>query len=133
MASLSNPHFQVDILTGMPNDYVVTGTVNVELTPFEMFLVNAGLPLQLQSDLWGDDGGFNGADDHLFSFTAQNISAPGTYSFSAIVPIGELNEDHSWFDQTDEVYNRFSMVSGSELFRISVQPINSPTITQDFG
>jgi hypothetical protein len=133
MASLSNPHFQIDILTGMPNDYVVTGTVNVELSQFEMFLVNAGLPLELESNLWGDDGGLNGADDHLVSFTAQKITGPGTYSFSTTVPIGKLNEDHSWFDQTDEIYNRFSMVSKSELFPITVQPINSPTITGDFG
>jgi hypothetical protein len=133
MASLSNPHFEIDILTGMPNDYLVTGTVNVELTQFETFLVNAGLPLYLQSDLWGSDGGTNGADDHLFPFTSQKITAPGTYSFSAIVPMGKLNEDYSWFDQTDEVYNRFSMVSGSNLFPINVPSVNSPIITGDFG
>jgi hypothetical protein len=115
----------------MPNDYQVSGTVNVELTPFETFLVNAGLPLQLQSNLWGDDGGFNGADDFLFSFTTQNITAPGTYAFNAIIPRGVLNEDSSIFDNTDEVYNRFSLVSGTNLFPLNVA-MNSPTITGRF-
>jgi hypothetical protein len=133
MANLSNPTFQIDILTGMPNDYRVTGSVKVELSPFETFLVNAGLPLKLQSTLWGDDGGFNGADDNLFSFSTQNITAPGTYTFSAIVRRGVLNEDDSLFDKRDEVYNRFSLVSGSNLFPINVSPINSPTITGTFG
>lgn len=131
MATLSNPTFEIDILTGLPNDYQVRGTVNVELTPFETFLVNAGLPLNLQSNLWGDDGGLNGRDDHLFSFTTQSITAPGTYSFSAIVPRGVLNEDSSFFDNRDEVYNRFSMISGSNLFPLDVAT-NSPTITGRF-
>lgn len=120
MATLSNPTFEVDILTGMPNSYVVKGTVNVELTPFETFLVNAGLPLQLKSDLWGNDGGLNGKDDLLFSLAPQSITTPGTYSFNTTVPRGVLNEDNSLFDKRDEVYTRFNLVSGSNLFPVNI-------------
>lgn len=131
MASLSNPNFQVDILTGLPHDYRITGTVNVELTQFETFLVNAGLPLQLQSHVWGEDGGFNGIDELLFSFPTQNINAPGTYKFEAIVPRHILNEDRSIFDNIDEISNRFKMVSGSNLFPVNVE-INAPDIIGRF-
>jgi len=138
MASLSNPTFEIDILTGMPNDYRVRGTVNVELSPFEMFLVNSGLPLQLQSNLWGNDSAFYDGDaskpDHqLFSFTSQNITAPGSYTFDAIVPRGVLDEDRLRIFFTniplrDEVYNKFSLVSGTNLFPLNIST-NSPTIT----
>jgi hypothetical protein len=152
MATLSNPTFQIDILTGMPNDYRVRGTVNVELTPFEMSLINMGLPLQLQSNLWEDDessearngndppiggfgyigkitGGEDGKDDLLFSFTTQNITAPGTYTFEATVPRNVLNEDASFWagNNRDEVYNKFSLVSGSNLFPLNIAT-NSPLI-----
>jgi hypothetical protein len=131
MANLSNPNFQVDILTGMPDNYQVTGTVNVELSPFEAYLVNVGLPLQLQSDIWGEDAGFNGTDDHLFSFTSQSITGPGTYTFSAIIPRGVLNEDSSWFDNRDELYDRFTLTSGSNFFPVNIAT-NSPEITGIF-
>jgi hypothetical protein len=119
MATLSNPTFQVDILTGSPN-VTVTGTVNVVLDQFETFLINAGLPLRLESELWGNDGGLNGADDYLFTLPSQNITKAGTYTFSATIPKGILNEDNSWFDQRDEVYNKFRMVSGSNVFPVNV-------------
>lgn len=119
MASLSNPTFQVDILTGSPN-VRVTGTVNVVLSQFETFLVQSGLPLQLQSQLWGDDSGFNGADDYLYTLPSQNIAGAGIYKFSATIPKGTLNEDKSFFDNKDEVYSRFRMVSGTNIFPIDV-------------
>lgn len=157
MATLSSPTFQIDILTGMPNDYRVRGTVNVELTPFDMSLINMGLPLQLQSNLWGDDessearsgndppiggwgyissmtGGEDGKDDLLFSFTTQSITAPGTYTFEATVPRKVLNEDASLWagNNRDEVYNKFSLVSGSNLFPLNIAT-NSPLIVGLFG
>jgi hypothetical protein len=133
MATLSNPTFQVDILTGMPNDYRVRGTVNLELTQFETFLINAGLPLRLESNIWSEDAGeIERTDDLLFSFSSQSITAPGTYQFEAIIPRGILNEDSSLFDNSDEIYNRFSLVSGTNLFQINVAPINSPIITGRF-
>lgn len=131
MASLSNPNFQIDVLTGLPNDYRISGNVTVELTQFETFLVNAGLPLQLQSHVWGEDGGLYGRDELLFSFPSQNINAPGTYRFEAIVPRHVLNEDRSIFDQTDEISNRFKMVSGSNFFPLNVETL-APDIIGKF-
>src|SRR4028119_490707 len=115
MASLSNPLFEVDILTGMPHHYVVEGSVNVELSPFETWLVSNGLPLILQSNLFGEDSGSN-REDNLFAFSQQNITAPGTYTFSAVIPRGVLNEDNTVFDSRDEVYQMFRIVSGTNLF-----------------
>jgi len=132
MANLSNANFQVDILTGMPDTYQVTGTVNVELTQFETNLVVLlGLPLELKSDLWGEDAGLNGTDEQLFSFTSQSITGSGTYTFCATVPRGVLNEDNSLFDKRDEVYNRFTLQSGSNFFPVNIAT-NSPKITGYF-
>ena len=133
MANLSNPTLQVDILTGMPDTYQLTATVNVELTSSEICsLADCGFPLELRSDVWGDDGQFNGADDYLVSFPTQNITGPGIYTFKAVVPRGVLNEDNSMFDKTDEVYDRFSLVSKSNLFPINVPSVTSPVITGKF-
>jgi hypothetical protein len=132
MASLSDPTFQVDILTGMPNDYRVTATVTLVLDPFETLLVNAGLPLELRSNIWGDDG--PSTRDHLlFSFTTQNITAAGPYSFSAIIPRDRLNEDDGRFiNREDEVYSKFNLVSRTNFFSINLET-DSPIITGLFG
>lgn len=131
MVNLSGASLQIDILTGMPDHYRVTATVNVEFTPFEAFLVNAGLPLQMYSNLWGEDSGSN-RDDDLFSFPTQSITTPGTHTFSATVHRGVLDEDHSrFFNERDEVYNRFHLVSGTNLFPLSIA-VNSPTIWGSF-
>jgi len=140
MATLSNPTFQIDILTGMPNDYRVSGTVHVELTPLEMFFINMGNPLQLQSNLWGDDTSSLAhrdspfppscwaTDDLLSSFTTQSITASGTYRFEATVPRWILNEDTPWEGERDEVYNRFRLGSGSNVLPLDTSTY-SPTIT----
>jgi hypothetical protein len=120
MASLSNPNLQIDILTGEPN-VRVTGTVHVELSQFETFLVNAGLPLYLESSLWGNDGGLTGRNDHLFSLPTQQITAPGIYTFSAILPSETLNEDDGFGNRGDEVFKLFRMVSGTNLFPVNVE------------
>jgi hypothetical protein len=90
MATLSNPTFQVDTLTGMPSDYRVWGTVTVELTPFENSLIQMGYPLYLQSNIWADDTSSialaegpspsdyrNNTDDLLFSYTNQTLPDQG--------------------------------------------------------
>jgi len=145
MATLSNPTFQVDVLTGMPYDYHVSGTVNVELSPFEIFLIQMGHPLKLQSNIWADDtspvalaegpspSDYGNSDDFLFSYTTQDITAPGTYAFNAIVPRWRLNEDNSWAGERDEAYNRFSLVSISNLMPMYNIEINSPTVTGVVG
>jgi hypothetical protein len=130
MATLSNPTFQIDRLTGLPflNQYLlISGSVNVELSLSDFYLINnLKTPLQLQSTLWGDDGGLN-EDDLLFSFPSRRITASGTYSFSKLLPSRVLNEDSSWFDNTDEVYNRFTIPNGFNLVTT-----NSRTITGKF-
>jgi hypothetical protein len=129
----------------MPYDYRVSGTVNVEFAPYEISLIKMGFPLQLQCNIWADDtsplaltdgpspSDYGSSDDFLFSFTAQNITAPGTYAFNAIVPRWLLNEDNSWAGERDEAYNRFSLVSGSNLFPSNNIVINSPTLTGVVG
>jgi hypothetical protein len=126
MANLSNPTLQIDILTGQ-STVQVTGTVYVELSPFETYLVSAGLPLQLESKLWGNDGG-GGEDDLLYSLSTLNITGPGTYTISANLPKTVLNEDNSWSDKRDEVYSVFNLVSGTNLFPINVPSSRSPDI-----
>ena len=145
MATLSNPTFQVDTLTGMPYYYLVSGSVTVGFTPSEISLIQAGFPLQLQSNIWADDtsslaltdgpspSDYGNSDDLLFSYTIQNISAPGTYTVNAIVPRWRLDEDNSWAGERDEAYNRFSLVSGSNLFTLNPIVINSPTVTGVVG
>jgi len=141
MATLSNPTFQVDALTGMPHHYLVSGTVTVGLTPFEISLIQMGFPVQLQSNIWADDTSplaltdgrspsdyGNSSDDFLFLYPTQNISAPGTYTVNAIVPRWRLDEDNSWAGERDEAYNRFSLVGGSNLFPLNPIVINSPPV-----
>jgi hypothetical protein len=122
MATLSNPTFEIDLLTGMPGDAVVTGTVYVDLEPLDTFLIGGGLSLELQASIWGEDGGLNGTDEQLFLFPSQNITAEGTYTFTTTVSRGILNEDSSIFDQTDEVYSHFNLVSKNNIF-----PLNTST------
>ena len=140
MATLSNPTFQVDGVTGMPYHYLVSGTVTVGLTPFEISLIQMGFPVQLQSNIWADDtsplaltdgrspSDYGNSDDLLFSYPIQNISAPGNYTVNAIVPRWLLDEDNYWVGERDEGYNRFSLVSGSNLFPSNSIVINSPPV-----
>jgi hypothetical protein len=140
MATLSNPTFQVDALTGMPHHYLVSGTVTVGLTPFEISLIQMGFPVQLQSNIWADDtsplaltdghspSDYGNSDDLLFSYPIQNISAPGNYTVNAIVPRWLLDEDNSWAGERDEGYNSFSLVGGSNLFPSNPIVINSPPV-----
>lgn len=108
---LSNPEFRILIDTTRPNEYKVEGRVTVEISQDELQIF-AIFPMRLQSTLWGEDSGWN-EDDNLFSFTAPRITAPGIYNFSAFVHRGTLNEDNTIFDKRDEVYNKFSIVSGN--------------------
>jgi hypothetical protein len=140
MATLSNPTFQVDALTGMPHHYLVSGTVTIGLDPFEISLIQMGYPVQLHSNIWADDtsplaladgpspSDYGNSDDLLFSYPIQNISAPGNYTVNAIVPRSLLNEDNSWAGERDEGYNRFSLVGGSNLFQLNSIAINSPLV-----
>ena len=118
MATLSNPTFQIDTITGMPYDYLVSGTVTVGLTPFEIPFIQMRFPLQLQSTISADntsflaltDGsspsGYGSNNDLSFSYTTQN-SAPETYTVNAtanaIVPQNKMKEvqDEKLFPELD--------------------------------
>jgi hypothetical protein len=140
MATLSNPSFQVDTLTGMPSMYHVWGTVTVELTPWEISLIQQGYPLQLQTSIWADDtspialaegaspGDYGSYDDLLFSYNSQNITAPGTYQVGAIIPRWVVDEDNYWFGERDEAYNKFTLISGSSFLPSNIWT-KSPTVT----
>jgi hypothetical protein len=144
MATLSNPTFQVDTLTGMPSDYRVWGTVTVGLTPFENSLIQMGYPLYLQSNIWADDtssialaegpspSDTNNTNDLIFAYFAnQPITGPGTYTVSAIIPRRVLDEDNYWSGERDEAYNTFYLESRSNPFpsHIDYTWTRSPTVT----
>jgi hypothetical protein len=145
MATLSNPTFQVDTLTGMPSDYRVWGTVTVGLTPFENSLIQMGYPLYLQSNIWADDTSSialaegpspsdyrNNTDDLIFAYFAnQPITGPGTYTVSAIIPRRVLDEDNYWSGERDEAYNTFYLESRSHPFPSDINYVwtHSPTVT----
>jgi hypothetical protein len=132
MATLSNPTFEIDLLTGMPDMATVIATVNVELEPLDTFLIAGGLGLELRSELRGEDGGLNGTDENLYYFPSQNITSGGTYTFEATVSLGTLNEDRGLFNGGDEVYNSFNLVSTSNIFPLNTQ-LSSPVIEGSFG
>jgi hypothetical protein len=113
MATLSNPSIEIDPITGVK--YRVTVTVNVELAPFDMALINAGKTLTLKSSVWGEDDWFTGGDDFLFSFTSQNITGSGFYSFSEIVPYTTIDEDNSFLNYSDEIYGTISLTTNIQL------------------
>jgi len=128
MASLSQPHLSIKLLSGTSNAEV-TATVNVSLTQFELNLVkNLGLKFKLRCQLRGADSGFNGADDDLFTYTGKSILAGGTSTFKATMSRNTLDED--WVGD-DEVYARFTLQSAEPIFPL-VLTTDSPIITGSF-
>jgi hypothetical protein len=103
--------------------YRVTATVRVELSRYEMNLINNGGGLVLQSSGWGIDNpifdtdntfyrrNFDTTDDDLFYFPDQNITRSGIYSFSTVVPRSVLNEDRWQFNERDEIDAKISLLS----------------------
>ncbi len=106
------------------NRKYVTATVKVELSSSD---INSG-GLRLQSSVWGIDNTFyDRRDDLLFYFPDQYISQSGTYTFSAVVGSGKLDEDRWWFDQRDEIQASISLVSNR-----SPDPFNRRITTNIF-
>jgi hypothetical protein len=128
---LSNPEFRILIDTTRPNEYKVEGKVTVEISEDDMDVFNT-FNIRLQSTLWGEDSGWNEEDD-LFSFPSTRLKLPGTYTFSAYVHRGTLNEDNTMFDKRDEVYNKFSIVSGTPFLQSPGIEIQSRTEHGYFG
>lgn len=128
---LSNPEFRILIDTTRPNEYKVEGKVTVEISEEDMEIFSI-FTMRLQSTLWGEDSGPN-KEDELFSFPATRLKLPGTYTFSAYVHRGTLNEDNTIFDKRDEVYNKFSIVSGNRFLQSPGIEIQSRTEHGYFG
>jgi hypothetical protein len=133
--NLSNAQLTISTHPLIRPYYIISGSVTVEISEVDMDILTV-YPMFLKSTLWGEDSGEdNGQDseqnDKLFSFKTQTITAPGIYTFSAIVSSNTLNEDKTSEFSTlerDEIYNEFSIVSASSDF--SYPPINLNSITK---
>jgi hypothetical protein len=130
MAQLLNPNLSIELISGTSTANC-TANVDVELTPFELFLINAaGLVLQLRCTLMGADGGATGDDDFLFRYPSQIVPAGGGFTFPATVSRSTLDED-SFPAGNDEVYAQFTLESAEPAFPLNVVS-NSPEISGDF-
>ncbi|MDQ0586877.1 hypothetical protein [Variovorax paradoxus] len=129
MPSLSQPSLRVTLISGT-SQAKVDATVRVNLDNFEENLVkNLGLKFKLGCRVWGEDSGFNGADDSLFSISSKTVTADGVYTFNRIVSRDSLDED--WVGN-DEVYARFSCQSTTPGFPLAASPVRSAAISGDF-
>jgi hypothetical protein len=119
--ALRDPRLQIDLFS-YTNLARVTATVKVELSPLVRFLVQADLvDFTLKSTVWGIDSGYFGnGNDRLFNFSDQLITGEGNYTFSKFVPRSVLNEDHSWFDNRDEVAAKFTLTSSDNAFPLNL-------------
>ncbi len=132
--NLSNAQLTISTHPLIRPYYIVSGSVTVEISEEDMDILTV-YPMFLKSTLWGEDSGEdNGQDsdqnDKLFSFKTQTITAPGIYTFSAIVPSNTFNEDKTSEFSTlerDEIYNEFSIVSGSSDLSFPSISLNSST------
>jgi hypothetical protein len=124
-STITNAGLQITLFGGT-SMAMVTATVKVELSPYVKFLIREDLvDILLQSTVWGIDGNLlNGGDDHLFNFSNQTITRDGTYTFSKYVPRRWLNEDHSWFNNDDEIAASISLASSDSAF-----PLNKRIMT----
>ena len=130
MAQLLNPVLAIQLVSGTSNADC-TATVDVALTPFELFLITAaGLRLQLRCTLMGADSGATGGDDFLFRFPSQDVATGGGFAFQATVSRSTLDED-SFPAGNDEVFAQFTLESAEPTFPVNVVS-NSPEISGDF-
>jgi hypothetical protein len=110
--ALRNPGLDITTFS-YSNQALVTATVKVELSPIVKFFIEEELiDITLQGSVWGMDGGFFGnGNDRLFNFSDKIITGEGNYTFSTFVDRRVLNEDRSWFNNTDEIAAKFSLTS----------------------
>lgn len=131
---LKNAQLTINTHPWIRGHYIVSGSVTVKMSEVDMDILTV-YPIFLKSTLWGEDSGENNGqdsdqDDKLFSFKTQRITAPGIYTFSAIVSGNTLNEDQIFkfsSAERDEVYNEFSIVSGSSNLSFPSINLNSST------
>ena len=126
MPVLSNPKLSIQVASGT-NQRKVTATVTVSFSTVEENIIKVlGLVPKLSCRVWGEDGGFNGDDDHLFSYNTKTITKDGTYTFMGTVNKAVLDEDNVG---NDEIYAKFGLSTPS--FPMSAAT-RSPTINGDF-
>jgi hypothetical protein len=131
---LKNAQLTISTHPWIRGHYIVSGSVTVKMSEVDMDILTV-YPIFLKSTLWGEDSGENNGqdsdqDDKLFSFQTQTITAPGIYTFSGIVSGNTLNEDQIFeFSsvERDELYNEFSIVSGSSDLSFPSINLNSST------
>ena len=129
MPTLSNPTLKLELVSGTSN-VKVTGTVRVNFYPVEEALIkNLGLKFKLRCNVRGEDGGFNGADDALFSIASKTITEDGGYTFVRTVNRASLDED---WEGNDEIYARFRLASTTPSLPMAATPVDSSTITGNF-
>jgi hypothetical protein len=128
MAKLTIPNLSIKLISGT-NNADVTATVLSTLTPFEKALVDTlGLKFKLKCKLWGEDSGFNGEDDELYSFGSKTITQSGPSTFKATINRSTLDEDSVG---NDEIYAKFTLQSTEPLFPFGTSA-KSPVISGDF-
>ncbi|MEO8152426.1 MAG: hypothetical protein ABI605_05100 [Rhizobacter sp.] len=106
MPTLSNPKLKIQSTSGS-NQMKVTTTVTVQFSAAEENIIKIlSLKCKLASRVWGEDSGFNGGDDPLFSLATKTITKNGTYEFVRSVDRSLLDED---WEGNDELYARFAL------------------------
>jgi hypothetical protein len=110
MATLSNPHLKITLVSGTHNVHV-EASVEVTFTAFELALMQQfDVKGRLRCVIRGDDPIFN---DNLFSFSVMTVKTNGPQIFSSTVPRSVLNED---LLGRDEVFARFTLSSSESAF-----------------
>ena len=126
MPTMLNPKLAIQLASGT-NQRKVTATVTVKFNTVEENMIKVlGLTPRLACRVWGEDSGFNGGDDLLFSYSTKTITKDGTYTFSGTVNKSVLDEDSVG---EDEVYAKFALSTPSFPLSAAAQ---SPTISGDF-
>ena len=126
MPTMTNPKLTVQ-LASSTNQRKVTATVTVNFNTVEENMIKVlGLTPRLSCKVWGEDSGFNGGDDLLFSYNTKTITKDGTYTFSGTVNKSVLDEDSVG---DDEVYAKFALSTPSFPMTAATR---SATISGDF-
>jgi hypothetical protein len=129
MPTLSNPTLRLELVSGTTN-VKVTATVRASFNAVEENVIKLlGVKFKLRCNVRGEDSGFNGADDPLFSIASKTIVEDGTYSFVRTINRNTLDED---WEGNDEIYARFRLASTTPSLPMAANPVDSPTITGNF-
>lgn len=129
MPVLSNPTMNITLVAGTTQARVTAG-VRVSFDPFEENLIKLlGLKFRLGCRIMGEDSGFNGADDSLFSIASKVITSDGTQTFTRTVNRASLDED---WEGNDEIFARFTCQSTTPSFPLPASPVQTVPITGNF-